>query len=81
MRPPSIAADRVGAFPQGMRELGYVEGKNLTIEWRFAEGKPDRLPELAAELIRLKVDVIVAGGSEAPLAVQKVTTTVPVIYH
>ena len=50
------------AFRQGLRELGYVEGKNIVIECRYAEGKPDRLPALAAELVRLKVDIIVTGG-------------------
>src|SRR6266702_4035417 len=50
------------AFSQGLRELGYVEGKNVLIEWRYAEEKFNRLPELAAELVRLKVDVIVTGG-------------------
>ena len=55
-------AARNEAFRQGLRELGYVEGKNIVIEWRYAEGKPDRLPALAAELVRLKVDIIVTGG-------------------
>ena len=58
---PSISA-RIEAFRQGLRELGYVEGKNIVIEWRYAEGKPDRLPALAAELVGLKVDVIVSVG-------------------
>src|SRR6185503_216182 len=52
-------------FVQTLRELGYVEGKNLIIDWRFAEGKYEPLPALAAELVQLKVDVIVAGGSQA----------------
>src|SRR5262249_11309111 len=56
-------AGRFEAFRQGLRELGYVEGKNIFIEWRFAEGKYDRLPALAAELLRLKVDVIVTSGA------------------
>src|SRR4030095_9698313 len=62
----SARADvRAEAFRQGLRELGYVEGKNLVIEWRSAEGKQDRLPALAAELVRLKVDIIVTGGPTA----------------
>ena len=62
-----------------MRELGYVEGKNLVIEWRFADGKIERLPDLAAELVRLKVDVIVTAGTPATSAAQKATTTVPIV--
>ena len=61
---PSTNSARREAFGQGLRELGYVEGKNIVIEWRYAEGKLDRLPELAAELVRLKVDVIVTGWSD-----------------
>src|SRR5512132_2582444 len=57
-----------GAFIQGLRELGYVEGKNVTIEWRSSEGKYERLPELAAELVRLKVDIIVAPAVQNVLA-------------
>jgi len=59
----SAASARTKAFRQGLRELGYVEGKNIVIEWRSAEGKRDRQRALAAELVRLKVDVIVARGS------------------
>src|SRR5258706_927250 len=59
---PSANSTRVDAFRQGLRELGYVEGKNIVIEFRFAEGKLDRVPALAAELVRLKVDVIVTAG-------------------
>jgi ABC-type uncharacterized transport system substrate-binding protein len=59
---PSAVSDRVEAFRQGLRELGYVEGKNIIIESRYAEGKLDRLPALASELVRLKVDVIVTSG-------------------
>ena len=63
-RPASLdSADVSGAFSQGMRELGYVEGKNLVVEWRFADGKLDRLPQLAAELVQLKVDVIVTAAT------------------
>jgi putative tryptophan/tyrosine transport system substrate-binding protein len=61
--PLSSQSARNEAFRQGLRELGYVEGKNIVIEWRSYEGKMDRLPVLAAELVRLKVDVIVTGGS------------------
>ena len=68
-----------GPFTQGMRELGYVPGKNLVIEWRSAEGKAERLPELAAELVRLKVDVLTTGGSPAALAAQKATTAIPIV--
>src|SRR5215470_17905429 len=59
---PSAISARIETFRQGLRELGYVEGKNIVIEWRYAEGKFDRLPELAAELVRLKVDVIDTSG-------------------
>jgi putative ABC transport system substrate-binding protein len=63
-----------------MRELGYVEGKNLAIEWRFAEGRSELLPILAAELVQLQVDVIVAGGTPASKAAQKVTAAVPIVF-
>jgi putative tryptophan/tyrosine transport system substrate-binding protein len=79
-RPSSLDSHVFGAFPRGMRELGYVEGKNLTLEWRFADGKPERLPELAAELVRLKVDVIVVSAGAASRAAQKATTTIPIIF-
>src|SRR5215510_15474921 len=52
------------AFRQGLRELGYIDGQNILIEWRFAQGKPDQVPKNSAELVRLKVDVIVTGGAE-----------------
>jgi putative ABC transport system substrate-binding protein len=68
-----------GAFLKGMRDLGYVEGTNLVVEWRFAEGSFDRLPDLAADLVRLKVDVIVAVASGAIGAAQKATTTIPIV--
>ena len=67
------------AFRQGLRELGYVEGKNIVIEWRYAEGKLDRLPALAAELVRLKVDIIVTGGRAATRAAKEATTTIPIV--
>ena len=64
-------AARIEAFRQGLRELGYVEGKNIFIEWRSAEGKLDRLPALAAELVRLKVNVIVSYGPTQPVPPRK----------
>jgi putative ABC transport system substrate-binding protein len=70
---------RIEAFRQGLRELGYIEGKNIVIELRHAEGKFDRLPALAAELVRLKVDAIVTGGGNATRAVKKATSTIPII--
>lgn len=67
------------AFQQGLRELGYVEGQNIRIEARFAEGKAERLPELVVELVRLKVDVILAGGSEAVRPAKEATKTIPIV--
>jgi putative ABC transport system substrate-binding protein len=75
----STANDRTAAFLQGMRKLGYVEGKNIVIGRRYAEGKRDRLPALAAELVRLKVDVIVTGGGNATRAAMKATSTIPIV--
>jgi ABC-type uncharacterized transport system substrate-binding protein len=76
---PSVVSARVEAFRQGMRELGYVEGKNIVIEWRFAEEKPDRLPALAAELVRLKVDIIVTAGPSATRSAKEATVTIPIV--
>jgi putative ABC transport system substrate-binding protein len=67
------------AFRQGLRELGYVEGQNTVIEWRFAEGKPDQVRRNATELVRLKVDVIVTGGAADTLAAKEATSTIPII--
>jgi putative tryptophan/tyrosine transport system substrate-binding protein len=78
-RQSSLANGRYNAFVQGMRELGYVEGTNFIIEARFADGKIEPLPALAAELVRLKVDVIVASGTPVLRALQHATTTIPVV--
>jgi putative ABC transport system substrate-binding protein len=69
----------VAAFRQGLRELGYVEGKNVILESRFAEGRSERFPELVAEMIRLKVDVLVVGSPSGALAAKRANTTVPIV--
>ena len=74
-----LDSGRLDAFIQAMRKLGYVEEKSLAIEWRFADGKHERLPGMAAELAALKPDVIVATGSPAIRAVQKATATIPIV--
>jgi ABC-type uncharacterized transport system substrate-binding protein len=79
---PSNASNtrsQLEAFRQELRKLGWIEGKNITIEYRFAEQKLERLPELAAELVRLKVDLIVASGGPTPLAAKKATSTIPIV--
>src|SRR5712692_5575876 len=68
------------AFRQGLRDLGYVEGRNLVIEYRSAEGRFERLPALAAELVALKVDVILAGGTLVALAAKQATGTLPIVF-
>ena len=68
-----------GAFIQGLRDLGYVEGKNVTIEWRISEGNYERLPDLAAELVRLKVDVIVVPADQNALAAEQATRAIPIV--
>ena len=75
----SSADDLLDAFRQGLRELGYVEGRNIVIEYRSAEGRNDRLPELAAELVRLKVDVLVTTGPAAVGAGKQATSTIPIV--
>ena len=75
----SAVAARIEVFRHGLRELGYIEGKNVVVEWPSAEGKPDRLPALAAELVRLKVDVIVTGGPTATRAAKEATSTIPIV--
>ncbi len=78
LSPSSISA-RTEAFRQGLGELGYVEGKNIVIEHQYAEGKLDRLPALAAELVRLKVDVIVTGGPSVNRFAKEATHTIPIV--
>ena len=78
-RPDSFDAGVFGAFRAGLRELGYVEGNNLIIEWRFADGKPERLAGLAAELVQLNVDVILTAASQPTAAAQKATKTLPIV--
>jgi len=76
----STNAARIDGFRQGLRDLGYIEGKNIIVEYRHSEGKLDRLGELSAELIRLKVDVIVAGGGGAAInAAKQATKTIPIV--
>jgi ABC-type uncharacterized transport system substrate-binding protein len=67
------------AFRQEMRKLGWIEGKNMTFEYRFAEQKRERVPELVADLVHLKVDLIVASGTPPALAAKKATTTIPIV--
>jgi putative ABC transport system substrate-binding protein len=76
---PSAAAARTEAFRQGLRELEYVDGKNIVIESRYAEEKLDRLPALAAELVRLKVDIIVTAGGQATRAAKEATSKIPIV--
>jgi len=76
---PSNVPTRLEAFRQGLRDLGYVEGKNIVIEYRYAEGNIDRLPTLLDELVRLKVDVIVASGPSPTRAAKKATATIPIV--
>ena len=75
----STASARYEAFRQGLRELGYIEGKNIVIEYRYAEGKLDRLSEFADDLVRLKVDVIITAGTQPTDAAQKATHTIPIV--
>jgi putative ABC transport system substrate-binding protein len=76
---PSAVVGRIKAFRQGLHERGYVEGKSIVIEYRYGEGKLDRMPPLAAELVHLKVDVIVTGGPTDTRAAKQATTTLPIV--
>jgi putative ABC transport system substrate-binding protein len=76
---PSTVAARLEAFRQGLRELGYVEGKNIVVEYRWAEGKIERLPDLATELVGLKVAVIVTASSTVTRAAKEATSTIPIV--
>ena len=78
-RSPSDTSPYLDAFRQGLRELGRVEGQNIVIDYRFAEGRFDRLSDLAAELVRLKVDIIVAATTPAAVAAKKATETIPIV--
>jgi ABC-type uncharacterized transport system substrate-binding protein len=75
----ALEANLVGPFREGLRDLGYVEGRNVQIEYRWADGKYERFPELVAELVALKVDVIVTAGTPAALAVMRATVTIPLV--
>jgi putative ABC transport system substrate-binding protein len=79
-RPGSLDADYYGAFPRRLNELGYVEGRNLLIDWRFADGEYQRLSELAAELVKAEADVILALGPPGTLAAQRATATIPIVF-
>jgi putative ABC transport system substrate-binding protein len=78
-RPLSLETDYLGAWIPRLRELGYLEGRDFSVEWRFADGNNERLPELAAELVRLQPDLILASGTPAARAMQKATSTIPIV--
>lgn len=77
--PPAALAARIEGFRHGLRELGYVEGKSIIIEWRSAEGKPERRSEIAAELVRLRPDCIVSAGATVTRVLREATSTIPIV--
>jgi putative ABC transport system substrate-binding protein len=79
LRPGSAPDPLLETFRRALQDLGYAEGRNLSLEIRWAEGRDERLPELAAELVRLKVDVIVAGGGPPLLAARQASATIPIV--
>ncbi len=79
-RPENPELDYHIGLPRGLKELGYIEGKNLVIEWRYAEGKYERFPELARDLLAIPVDVLVTDGTPSTLAAKKATKTVPIVF-
>src|SRR5262245_12168749 len=76
---PATESPRIEAVRQALREIGYIEGQNIAFEYRYAEGKLDRLPEFAAELVRLKVDIIMTGGAATIRAAKNATKTIPIV--
>src|SRR5262249_45869389 len=79
MASPSTFASRLEAFRLGLRDFGYIEGTTVNVEYRWAEGRYERLPGLVAELVRSKVDLIVTHGTPGSLAAKRATTTIPIV--
>jgi putative tryptophan/tyrosine transport system substrate-binding protein len=77
---PSAESQRTAAFVQRLRELGWIEGRTIAIEYRWGEGRPERFAEIAAEFVRLKVDVMIAGGTPTALAAKRATAVIPIVF-